>query len=79
MASAEGVMAMPAHTVTTIDTTAAGDCFVGVLAAALDRGASLASALNRATAAAALCCTRHGSQGSIPKADETDAFVMRDL
>jgi ribokinase len=72
-------MAMPAHTVTTIDTTAAGDCFVGVLAAALDRGASLAGALNRATAAAALCCTRHGSQGSIPLAYETDAFVTRDL
>jgi ribokinase len=79
MAGAEGVMAMPAQAVTTIDTTAAGDCFVGVLAAALDRGASLTSALNRATAAAALCCTRHGSQGSIPLANETDAFLTRDL
>ena len=79
LASAEGVTAMPAHAVTAIDTTAAGDCFVGVLAAALDRGASLTGALNRATAAAALCCTRHGSQGSIPLANETDAFLMRDL
>jgi ribokinase len=79
MANAEGVTAMPAHAITAIDTTAAGDCFVGVLAAALDRGASLTGALTRATAAAALCCTRHGSQGSVPLANETDAFLTRDL
>jgi sugar/nucleoside kinase (ribokinase family) len=34
------------------DTTAAGDCFVGVLAAALDRGATLAEAVTRAVTAA---------------------------
>ncbi len=79
MANAEGAMEMPAHAITAIDTTAAGDCFVGVMAAALDRGANLTGALNRAAAAAALCCTRHGSQGSIPLAHETDAFLMRDL
>jgi ribokinase len=79
MASAEAVTAMPAHAITVIDTTAAGDCFVGVLAAALDRGANLTGALHRATAAAALCCTRRGSQGSIPLAGETDAFLTRDL
>ena len=75
VATAEGISTMPAHAIVAIDTTAAGDCFVGVLAAALDRGAALTTALNRATAAAALCCTRHGSQGSIPSASETDAFL----
>lgn len=79
MASAEGVTVMPAHAVTAVDTTAAGDCFVGVLAAALDRGATLTAALDRATAAAALCCTRRGSQGSIPLAYETEALLTRDL
>jgi ribokinase len=79
MATAETVMAIPAHAITPVDTTAAGDCFVGVLAAALDRGATLIAALNRATAAAALCCTRRGSQGSIPSARETDAFLTPDL
>jgi ribokinase len=79
VATAEGVKAMPAHAITAVDTTAAGDCFVGVLAAALDRGAGLNAALDRATAAAALCCTRRGSQGSIPLASETDAFLKRDL
>jgi ribokinase len=79
VATAQGTSAMPAHAITAIDTTAAGDCFVGVMAASLDRGATLTAALNRATAAAALCCTRHGSQGSLPSASETDAFLSPHL
>jgi ribokinase len=80
VANADGVgTTIPAHAITAVDTTAAGDCFVGVLAAALDRGMTLPDALNRATAAAALCCTRHGSQGSIPSAAETDAFTRPSL
>jgi ribokinase len=78
-ASDQGWEMIPAHAVTAVDTTAAGDCFVGVLAAALDRGATMQAALRRATAAAALCCTRHGSQSSLPHGDETDAFDRRDL
>ena len=59
------------------DTTAAGDCFVGVLAAALDRGATLVDAVTRAVAAASLSCTRVGSQNSLPEARETDAALLR--
>jgi ribokinase len=47
-----------------------------VLAAALDRGASLTAALRRATVAASLCCTRAGSRGSIPTAAETDSAAF---
>ncbi len=65
----------PARAVNVVDTTAAGDCFVGVLAGQLDRGATLRSAVSRATAAAALCCTRRGSQSSLPTAAETDDFL----
>jgi ribokinase len=79
VATAGSVTTMPARPITPVDTTAAGDCFVGVLAAALDRGATLNDALDRATTAAALCCTRFGSQGSIPSANETDAFAVPDL
>jgi len=79
VATAAGVTALPAHQIAAVDTTAAGDCFVGVLAAALDRGASLTAALDRAMAAAALCCTRPGSQSSIPTAAETDAFLSARL
>lgn len=65
----------PARAVEAVDTTAAGDCFVGVLAHQLDVGATLRASVERASAAAALCCTRRGSQGSLPSADETEAFM----
>jgi ribokinase len=75
LATGPDIIAIPAHPVTAVDTTAAGDCFMGVLAAALDRGMDLGAALRRAGVAAALACTRHGSQGSLPFAAETDAAL----
>jgi ribokinase len=75
IASRDGVWHEPARPIQAIDTTAAGDCFVGVLAHRLDCGETLQSAVRRASAAAALCCTRAGSQGSIPTAAETDALL----
>lgn len=75
VATGQGVQHIPARQITPTDTTAAGDCFVGVLAAGLDRGQSLTDALQRATAGAALCCMKAGSQGSLPWAEETDAFL----
>jgi ribokinase len=66
-----------AQLVEVVDTTAAGDCFVGVLAHRLDRGETLRASVRRASLAAALCCMRHGSQGSIPTQTETDAFTPR--
>jgi ribokinase len=79
IATEAGIETIPARPIKAIDTTAAGDCFVGVLAAALDRGANLNAALLRATAAAALCCMRPGSQGSIPFASDTDALLPPSL
>jgi ribokinase len=78
-ASDEAVELIPARQVTAVDTTAAGDCFVGVLAATLDRGAAISDALRRAITAAALCCTRHGSQSSLPDGRETDIFLSGGL
>jgi ribokinase len=66
---------VPAHPVQAVDTTAAGDCFCGVLAAALDRGEPIHGALQRAAVAAALACSRPGSQGSLPMEAETDAAL----
>jgi ribokinase len=65
----------PARKVVAVDTTAAGDCFVGVLAGQLDLGHNLEASVRRASAAAALCCTRAGSQGSIPLQAETNRFI----
>jgi ribokinase len=74
-ATASGLLRQPAFAVTAADTTAAGDTFAGVLAASLDRGLTLATAMRRAAAAAAITCTRFGSQGSIATAAETEALL----
>lgn len=65
--------AFPAPRTHVRDTTGAGDCFVGVLAAALECGAPLASACRRATVAASLACTRPGAQAGMPTRAEIDA------
>ena len=52
---------IPAFPVTPIDTTAAGDCFSGSLAAALAEGQPLLTAARFASAAAALSVTRRGA------------------
>jgi ribokinase len=74
-ATAAGRVAVPAFTVTPVDTTGAGDCWCGVLCASLDRGLTLAEAMRRAAAAAALACTRPGAAAGMPTAAETDALL----
>ncbi|MCC6716597.1 MAG: ribokinase [Acetobacteraceae bacterium] len=76
-ATAGGVVHLAAHPVDVVDTTGAGDCFTGVLAAALDRGLALPAALARANLAAGLCCTRPGTQGSMPMAAQTSAAIRK--
>ena len=74
--SERGFQRVRARPVTPMDTTAAGDCFIGALAAELTRGGSLADGLVWAGTAAALCCTRAGSQSSLPRHEETrEAFT----
>ena len=68
---------LAAAPVRAVDTTAAGDCFVGVLAASLHRGEALSSAICRANVAAAIACTRRGSQSSLPNAAEIDATLQQ--
>ena len=64
-----------APAVNAIDSTGAGDCFAGVLAAGLDRGVLLPDAMRRACCAAALACTRPGAQNALPDAAEIDACL----
>lgn len=68
---------IPAFPVKPVDTTGAGDCFIGTLAAALDAGLDRATAMRRATAAAAIQVTREGAAGAMPSAAEVDAFLSR--
>lgn len=69
------IIKIPAFSVQVKDTTAAGDCFVGVLASALDRGLPLRDAMSRAATAAGLACSRSGSQSTIPSGAETDQWL----
>jgi len=67
----------PANKVEVVDTTAAGDTFVGSYAAALLDEKSPAEALHFATAAACLAVTRLGAQPSIPFKEKVDEFIKR--
>jgi ribokinase len=58
-----------------VDTTAAGDAFVGVFAGALDRGQNVAAALRRACVAGSLACLTAGAQPSLPRRAEIDRHL----
>ncbi|GHH35001.1 ribokinase [Streptomyces candidus] len=66
------VPAVPAEPV--VDTTAAGDTFVGALAVALGEGKPMRDAMRWAAAASALSVQRHGASTSMPCRQEIDAL-----
>jgi ribokinase len=72
-----GIFSAPALPIVPIDTTGAGDTFVGVLAAALDAGAALETGLRRASAAAGFACLARGAQSSMPDAAMIDQAVRQ--
>ncbi|MFG1708987.1 ribokinase [Nonomuraea sp. M3C6] len=63
---------MPAVTVQAVDTTAAGDTFVGALAVARSEGSGVEDALRFASAAAALSVQREGASTSMPTRPEIE-------
>ena len=70
-----GQHAVPAALATVIDTTGAGDTYLAVLAAALfARNAPTPVAMARASAAAALTVSRHGTRTAFPTRDELAAI-----
>ncbi|MGI8847130.1 MAG: ribokinase [Candidatus Dormibacteria bacterium] len=66
----EDVIAVGGHEVDVLDTTGAGDCFVGYLAAERALGGDLDSGLVTANAAASICVQRRGAGSSQPTRDE---------
>lgn len=66
---------VPGRTVKAVDTTGAGDCFVGAVAAQLAGGRSIREALDYANAAASICVQRMGAAPSMPTAAEVEAVV----
>lgn len=66
-------LVIPAPAVTVVDTTGAGDCFCGVLAAALSAGAGMADAAGLAVRAASIAATRSGAAEAMPYRREVQA------
>ncbi|MBQ9366671.1 MAG: hypothetical protein IJT83_02730, partial [Victivallales bacterium] len=60
----------PARKVNAVDTTSAGDTFIGYFLAERINGANAATAMEHATLASAVTVTRKGAAASIPKPDE---------
>lgn len=73
-ANGMGYQHFPAPKVKAVDTTAAGDTFVGGFAAALAAGKTEAEAIRFGQIAAALSVTRAGAQPSIPTTSDVQAF-----
>jgi ribokinase len=70
VADADGCRHFPALPVRVVDTTAAGDTFIGALCAARAAGQSMDAAVVQGIQAATLCVTRAGAQASIPRHHE---------
>jgi len=64
----------PSYPIKAVDTTAAGDAFLGGFAVALAEGSSLVEATRRGNAAGALAATKLGAQPSMPTRAEWDQF-----
>ncbi|KAA9007739.1 ribokinase [Paenibacillus spiritus] len=71
----DAVVRIPSYKVEAIDTTGAGDTFVGALGAALSEGQPIKEALRFANAAAALSVQQLGAQGGMPVREEVEQLL----
>jgi ribokinase len=74
LADGESVEHLPAPEVEVVDTTGAGDAFVGALATQIARGASLREAVAFAVRAGAAAVTKEGAQGALPTPEVVEAL-----
>ncbi len=70
-----GKQYVPSYKVKPVDTTAAGDAFIGGMAVALLHRKSLKNAVKYACACGALATTKFGAQPSLPTAQEVQEFL----
>lgn len=66
---------IPAHEITAVDTTAAGDAFNGALAVALAEGMTILDAVRYGMAAGAMAATKRGAQPSLPMRDAVESLM----
>ncbi len=69
------IFKVPALSVTPVDTTGAGDAFVGIFAAMLDNGMDTRQAVRHAVAGSGLACLKMGAQEALPSLKEIEARV----
>ena len=74
LAEEGGVRRVPAPQAEVVDTTGAGDAFVGALAYRLARGDTLEEAVSYAVRAGAAAVTKEGAQGALPTPDVLEAL-----
>ena len=77
LADEDGTELFPAFDVTPVDTTAAGDAFIGGLAVALAEGQPLRQAVRWGNAAGGLATTKLGAQPSLPTRDALEEMLYR--
>ncbi|NCP63717.1 MAG: ribokinase [Paraglaciecola sp.] len=77
MLKKEKTIDVPAFSVTAVDTTAAGDTFIGYFLSAYSNHTEAKTALVRACAASALAVTKAGAAQSIPSKEEVNRFVAK--
>lgn len=67
---------IPARSVKAVDTTAAGDCFIGAFIVGLGEGMDMPAAIEFANDAAAISVTCFGAQPSLPHRDELERSIL---
>lgn len=75
--SPEGTWEVKAMEIEPVDTTAAVDIFVGVLASSLEKSLSFPSALRRAATARSLACQENDAQSSPPSEEEIERNLKK--
>lgn len=67
---------IPAYRIPVVDTTAAGDSYIGALAVGISRGWRLQECMEYATKASALAITKLGAQQAIPYEEEVTSYFQ---
>jgi ribokinase len=75
LATSESKTHIPTFKIEVVDTTGAGDAFIGGFASVLVEGKTVESALKLASAAGALAATKPGAQPSLPSRQELEIFL----
>lgn len=70
----EGIHRLQAYKVEPVDTTAAGDAYIGALISKMAQGIELTECMDYASKVSALTITKVGAQQSIPRIDEVEEF-----